>query len=207
MKKQYQFFLTIAITAVILLLLNGCNKQTYNIADDKSPDVTINTYSYDIMAHIVIEDTYTLNNETYYRLHFKTTDSDQPVYFCERSEFYLYSSETFDLSKTDYDKFFGEGNDTFITTVYKMDAEVPVLKYKKSKFLNDLDILELKGIINGIDTSEDEEIGIVCTHEYRFSVFGESDFSDADKEAAKQEIIASGLESIEEMEELFHEHK
>lgn len=201
MKKQYKFFLTIAITAVILLLLNGCNKQTYNIADDESPDVTINTYSYDIIAHIVIEDTYTLNNETYYELHFETDDGQVSELFYDNR------SESFELSKTDYDKFFGEGNDAFTTTVYKMDAEVPVLKYKKSKMLTDLDILEAEGIINDIDCNENEEITTESIHEYRFSVFGENDFSEADKEAAKQKVIAYGLQTIEEMEELFHEHK
>lgn len=200
MKKQYEFFLTIAITVVILLLLGRCNKQTYNIANDKSPDVTINTYSYDIMAHIVIEDTYTFNNETYYELHFKTDDG-------QVSELFHDSSESFELSKTDYDKFFGEGNDACTTTVYKMDAEVPILKYKKSKMITDLDILEAEWIISDIDCDEDEEIATESIHEYRFSVLGESDFTDADKEAAKQEVITYGLETIEEMEALFHEHK
>lgn len=200
MKKQYKFFLTMAITAVILLLLSRCNKQTYNIADDDSPDVTINTYSYDIIAHIVIEDTYTLNNETYYELHFTTDDG-------QINELFHDCSESFTLSKTDYDKFFGEGNDAFTTTVYRMDAEVPILKYKKSKMLTDLDILEAEGIISDIVCNKDEEIATESIHEYRFSVFGESNFTDADKEAAKQEVITYGLETIEEMEELFHEHK
>lgn len=200
MKKQYKFFLTMAITAVILLLLSRCNKQTYNIANDKFPDVTINTYSYDIIAHIVIEDTYTLNNETYYELHFTTDDG-------QINELFHDCSESFTLSKTDYDKFFGEGNNAFTTTVYRMDTEVPILKYKKSKMITDLDILEAEGIINDIVCNEDEEIASESIHEYRFSVFGESDFTDADKEAAKQEVITYGLETIEEMEELFHEHK
>lgn len=200
MKKQYEFCITIAVTAVILLLLNGCNKQTYNIANDKSPDVTINTCSYDIIAHIVIEDTYTLNNETYYELHFTTDDG-------QINELFYDCSESFTLSETDYDKFFGEDNDAFTTTVYKMDAEVPILKYKKSKMLTDLDILEAEGIISDIVCNEDEEIATESIHEYRFSVFGESNFTDADKEAAKQEVITYGLETIEEMEELFHEHK
>ena len=35
-----------------------------------------------------------------------------------------------------------------------------------------MDILEAKGIINGIDRNENEEIATRCIHEYRFSVFG-----------------------------------
>lgn len=208
MKKKIA---TIIILILILVSILGVvilkNGEIYNIQKDGLSDVEFKTNSYEALAHIETVTTYRLEGKNYKTVYFHL---DSPSF---------YSSPNFDISEEDFDRYFGNGNDSFKTMVYELYAKAPILIYKKFLFppIEEYPAASLSGTgpneypySSNLDKGEwsknsavvyvnrEESVASCIIREYRFSVFGETDFSDDDKDEVKQEISSIGNKFVQD---------
>lgn len=203
MKKNKATLLILIVT--LLLTLTGCEKLTYSITEH-NPDIVCEIECYDALAKITVKDTYTLSGEKYYSLYFtlnKPITDDTPAFFIGTERVYsyddfYYNSPLFDISESEYERYFGLGNDAFTTTVYQATCKNTLLKYDTHFF--DLEkTLYIEGGQQHFDYTStyskanrwaddnaeifikdnyDEAIGEI--KKIRFSVFGEENFNESE---------------------------
>lgn len=207
----------LSIIILVTFFINGCGMQTYNISQIASPDISCSSRSYDTIAHITINDTYTLNGQKYYTIFFeldkpKTEDTS----YLMVGDFKLYSYEdiayqspAFDISEEEYEKYFGIENDAFYTTVYELHCEAPILEYSRWSYFNDLNInsdINDKTYIeldkekwandNAAVIIKDMKMAKAYLNRYRFSVFGEHDFTMEEIEDTQKKLVSIGKNFI-----------
>lgn len=186
------FPLMLLLTCIIALLITYIRiyferkfrEPTYDISKTDNPEVLCIPTVFESIARIDIIDTYILKGEKYYTLLFelKAPHSNQK-----------YKSPQFDLSETEYNHYFGSGNDAFKTTVYKLCCETTVLTYRENTSYSYYEryISNKKWDASKIyiGTCEQQKKYKGYLWAYRFSVFGEQDFTNDEIEKAKELLI------------------
>lgn len=172
----------------------------YNITRDKPTHISCEIKTYQAFARIDIKDSYTLDGETYYILSFKAFDTN--------SNDTLYKSPQFKLSESEYDKYFGTGNDAFNTTIYELNCETTIYsdycKKCQSEASEGITECKYKKITDTIWANDEAEITSIGNHseyyakltKYRFSIFDENDFSANDKKEAEEQLITVGMHYV-----------
>lgn len=173
------------ITCIKIYFERKLLEPTYDISKADNPDALCTTTSYESIARINITDKYRLKGGNYYILSFESivTHSD-----------HNYKSPEFVLSETEYNNYFGAGNDAFTTTVYGLRCETTVLTYRNnvSIYSCEVDVSDKKWgdskIYIGMCKNQETHKGYL--YAYRFSVFGEQNFTDNEIEKAKELLIS-----------------